>query len=151
MVDSPATPDLPATGIAGRRLFGRLRDRITASDPAFSRLRLASRAMLSLLLALLLLGAVTLVQKLPVAAYGMAVLVSFLGSMAILDKTAKAQIVSRAIGCVVATAAVFAASVLAPVPVAADLVFLVVIFGAVYIRKFGQRWFAIGMIAFMAY
>ncbi|HTN61296.1 MAG TPA: FUSC family protein, partial [Devosia sp.] len=46
---------------------------------------------------------------------------------------------------------VFAASVLAPVPVAADLVFLVVIFGAVYIRKFGQRWFAIGMIAFMAY
>jgi hypothetical protein len=37
------------------------------------------------------------------------------------------------------------------VPVAADGAFLVVIFAAVYVRRFGPRWFAIGMIAFMAY
>ena len=38
-----------------------------------------------------------------------------------------------------------------PLPWAADIVFLAVIFGAVYIRKFGQRWFVVGMIAFMSY
>ncbi len=152
MVDTSAPSDLPDTGTAGnRRLFGRLRDRIAASDPAFSRLRLASRAMLSLLLSLALLGGMTLILPLPIAAYGMAVLISFLGSMAITDKTARGQIVSRAIGCVVATLAALAAAILAPMPVVADIVFLAVIFGAVYVRKFGQRWFALGMIAFMAY
>ncbi|MDB5527067.1 MAG: hypothetical protein JWR51_170 [Devosia sp.] len=152
MVDTAVQSGHPETETAGnRRLFGRLRDRIAASDPAFSRLRMASRAMLSLLLSLALLGGVTLIQPLPIAAYGMAVLISFLGSMAITDKTAMAQLASRAIGCVGATLAVLAAAVLAPMPVVADIVFLVVIFGAVYVRKFGQRWFAMGMIAFMAY
>ena len=151
---STATATDPAEsedGPAGRRLFGALRDRIAAADPAFSRLRLASRAMLSVLLAAILLGLVTLIRPLPIAAYGTSIVVAFLGSMAINDATAKAQAVSRAYALVVTVAAVLLASLLVGQPIVADIVFLVVAFGAVYVRKFGQRWFGLGMLAFMAY
>ncbi len=146
-----ATDTSPAQA-GGRGLFGSLGDQIAASDPALSRLRLATRAMLSLALSGLLLAAITwLIKPLPIAAYGMAVVVSFVGSMAVRDTGGPAQIVTRLIGGVVAVAATLLATVLAPIPLVADLMFLVVVFAAVYVRKYGPRWFAIGMVAFMAY
>jgi uncharacterized membrane protein YccC len=132
-------------------LGARLSDRIAAADPAFSRLRLASRAMLSLALSGVVLALVTTVHAMPVAAYGLAVVLSFIGSMAVRERAASAQLVTRLYaGCAASALAVLAGS-LAPIPVAADMVFLCVIFASVYIRRFGQRWFAVGMVAFMAY
>src|SRR5437016_2377469 len=65
-------------GAAGDRPFARLRDRIAATDPALSRLRLASRAMLSLAISETALAGLTLVVKeLPIAAYGLAAVTSF--------------------------------------------------------------------------
>ena len=67
MADIEGGTSAPATG--RKRLFAELRDRIAASDPAYSRLRLAARAMLSLGLSGGLLAALTLVRPLPIAAY----------------------------------------------------------------------------------
>ena len=140
--DEPARPGI----------FSGLRDRIAAADPALSRLRLASRAMLSLALAGVVLALLTwVIGPLPIAAYGMAVVVSFVGAMAVLDRDSPAQMTTRAIAGVVAVATTFAAGLLAPFPAVAYIVFLAVVFAAVYVRKFGPRGFAVGMIAFMAY
>jgi uncharacterized membrane protein YccC len=136
---------------ARERLPGRLLDRIAASDPALSRLRLASRAMLSLGLSGVVLAGVTFLKPLPIAAYGITAVVSFVGSMSVRDKSVRAQMVTRAIAAVATTLSVLLASLLAPLPLVADLVFLAVIFLAVYARRYGPRGFSVGMIAFMAY
>jgi uncharacterized membrane protein YccC len=136
---------------ARERLPGRLLDRIAASDPALSRLRLASRAMLSLGLSGVVLAGVTFLKPLPIAAYGITAVVSFVGSMSVRDKSVRAQMVTRVIAAVATTLSVLLASLLAPVPLVADLVFLAVIFLAVYARRYGPRGFSVGMIAFMAY
>ena len=129
----------------------RLADRIAAADPAYSRLRLASRAMLTLGLSGGVLAGITLVHAMPIATYGIAVVLSFISSLAVRDKTAREQIVTRLHAGWAASGAVFLASVLAPHPVTADIGFLCVIFGSVYIRRFGPRWFAVGMVAFLGY
>lgn len=136
---------------ARRRIFGSVRDRIAAADPAFSRLRLASRALLSVFLSLGILIALARVVPLPIAAYGLALVISFLGSTMVRDQTALGQALTRLWLGISATASVFLASLLAPMPDVAHLVFLPVIFFAVYVRSFGPRWFAAGMIAFMSY
>jgi uncharacterized membrane protein YccC len=148
MESSPA--DSVGRGLLGR--LGSVGDQIAAADPALSRLRLASRAMLSLALSGLILAAITwLIAPLPIAAYGMAVVISFVGSMAVRDPGGRAQVVTRAIGWIVAVGSTLLATTLTPLPLLADLTFLVVVFAAVYVRKYGPRWFAIGMIAFMGY
>jgi hypothetical protein len=131
--------------------FARLRDRFAASDPAFSRFRLASRAILSLLVSGALVAGLAFLHALPPAAYGLAIMIPFTASTAIRDKGARAQMETRVYAFASAVASTFAASIFAPIPIAADLAFLIVIFIAVYIRRFGQRWTAVGMIGFMSY
>ncbi|BBX98282.1 FUSC family protein [Mycobacterium lacus] len=50
-----------------------------------------------------------------------------------------------------AAVSITAAVLLAPDRVASDVAFVVVVFAAVYIRRFGSRGRALGMVAFMAY
>lgn len=134
-----------------RDLAARLSDRVAAADPAFSRLRLASRAMLTLAISGGALALLTLLHQLPVAAYGLTVVLSFIGALAVRDRDPRAQAMTRLhAGWAASLSAVFAGT-LAPEPVVADIVFLVVIFGSVYIRRFGARWFAVGMVTFLAY
>jgi hypothetical protein len=134
------------------RFLARARDRFLASDPAFSRLRMASRALLSLLLAAATLtGFHFFIHPLPVAAFGLGIVLSMMGSMMIRDDTSHGQLVSRAYAGIGAFGAVALAAALFPWPIAAYGGFLAVIFVAVYIRRFGPRWFAVGMLAFMAY
>ena len=129
----------------------RLRDRLGASDPAFSRLRMASRAMLSLALCVVLLLGVQQVHPLPFAVFGLAFVISFNGTLAVRDKGWRAQAETRAIAWVASSLAVAAASLLATWPIAADLAFLCLIFAAVYARSLGPRPTAVGMISFMAF
>lgn len=136
----------------GERLLGRLRDRVAAGDPAFSRLRLASRGLLSLLLSSALLAGITFfIHPLPVAAYGLALIIAFNASLAVRDPTKAGQLRTRLYALPAAVGAVFLGGLVAGMPLLADATFLTVIFAAVYVRKFGQRWFAVGMITFMSY
>ncbi|MGN6684614.1 MAG: FUSC family protein [Devosia sp.] len=147
-----ALAEHPTASAAGwLRPFRRLRDRLGASDPAFSRLRLASRALLALALNVGLLLGLAQLHALPFTAYGLAFVLSFNGSLAVRDKGSRAQAVTRAYAGLGAFAAVTGASLLAPWPLVGDLAFLAVIFAAVYLRRFGQRWTAVGMIGVMAY
>jgi hypothetical protein len=143
--------DKPAPRNARRRLR-QARDRLVASDPAFSRLRTAVRTMLSLFITGAALGSFqALVHPLPIASYGIGVVISLTGSMMIRDTSSLGQLISRACAALAATLSVLIASALAARPLAADAAFLLVIFGAVYIRRYGVRWFGVGMIGFMAY
>lgn len=129
-----------------------MRDRVVASDPAFSRLRMALRAMLPLFITGGCLGGFQLfVHALPIASFGLGMVIALTGSMIIRNGTSLGQLISRAYAAVAAVVSVLVASLLAPWPVAAYCMFMLVIFGAVYIRRFGMRWFSVGMIGFMAY
>ena len=61
------------------------------------------------------------------------------------------QRITMALLPVPAALSITAAALLAPHKVAADVGFVVVVFAAVYIRRFGARGRALGMVAFMAY
>jgi hypothetical protein len=61
------------------------------------------------------------------------------------------QRITMALLPVPAALAITAAALLAPHRVASDVVFVVIVFAAVYIRRFGARGRALGMVAFMAY
>lgn len=148
---APSSNSVASSGSFGRRCFALLTDRIVAADPAFSRLRFASRAVLSLLIAAVPLGLMSYRAPLPIAAYGVSVMICFVGSTAIRDRGQFAQVVSRLAGGSAAVGAVLLSSLLASRPLVADAVFLAVIFAAVFLRSFGGRWFAVGMMAFMAY
>jgi hypothetical protein len=147
-----AAIEAPIDARQGERLLGRLRDRIAAGDPAFSRLRLASRGLLSLLLSCALLAGITfLIHPLPVAAYGLTLIIAFNASLAVRDPTAAGQLTTRLIALPAAVGAVSLGGLVAGTPLIADATFLTVIFIAVYVRKFGQRWFAVGLMTFMSY
>ncbi|MWD25891.1 FUSC family protein [Aquicoccus sp. SCR17] len=131
--------------------FAPLADRLAAADPAFSRSRLASSAMLSLAIGG---GAVALVaafHPLPVATYGLVVVMSFVCTLAVREPTARGQLVTRLHAFWAASLSAFAASLLAPQPVIADIAFLAVIFASVYVRRYGPRWLGVGMAAVLAY
>lgn len=138
-------------GSPHKRLFGAFRDWLAASDPAYSRLRFASRALLSLAFTALLLGGLTFFHRMPLAAYGLGVVLAFTGSMAVRDERGRAQFVTRLIAAPIVIASVTVATALYSRLWIDDIALLAVIFGAVYVRKFGPRWHAIGMMSFMAY
>ncbi len=73
------------------------------------------------------------------------------GGLAVRDGTASEQLVTRILAVVTGVAMVTLASALEGYRHLSDVVFLAIIFVAVYGRAFGQRWFAIGMFAFMSY
>lgn len=104
-----------------------------------------------MLLTAAVLTALAQIRPLPVAAYGLAILLSFIGTIGIRDTGLRRQTVTRALAGLVGASAAILAGALAPQPIVADLVFLVIIFVSVYIRRYGMRWLGVGMVAFMAY
>ncbi|MDR9771342.1 FUSC family protein [Rhizobium hidalgonense] len=129
-----------------------LRDWLLANDPALSRLRMASRVTLAIVLSFLILLAIhTLVLPLPTAAFGLGIVLSIEGGIAVRDKGNARQLVTRLLGCVASLAIVAVAAGLEDSRFLSDLVFLVVIALASAGRVFGPRGFAIGMFAFTSY
>ncbi|CAN7439302.1 FUSC family protein [Ensifer sp. ENS07] len=133
-------------------LRSRMRDWLLANDPAFSRLRQASRITATIVVSILLLMAFHyLVAPLPPAAFGLAASLSIEGGLAVRDRTIAGQRLTRIIAVLVGVSMVGLASVLENHRYVSDVVFLLIIFLAVYGRSFGPRGFAVGMFAFMSY
>ncbi|MDC7742182.1 FUSC family protein [Rhizobium binxianense] len=129
-----------------------LRDWLLANDPALSRLRMASRVTLTIVLSFLILLAIhALVLSLPTAAFGLGIVLSIEGGIAVRDKGNARQLVTRLFGCGASLAVVAVAAGLEDSRFLSDLVFLVVIALASAARVFGPRGFAIGMFAFTSY
>ncbi|WP_405603533.1 MULTISPECIES: FUSC family protein [unclassified Streptomyces] len=76
---------------------------------------------------------------------------AMVATFAIREKDVRGQAVTLALGLPVALAAVSLAALLHNMVVAGDLFFIVLIFGAVYSRRFGDRGTALGLIGFQIY
>lgn len=126
-------------------------NRFLASDPSLRRLRTAVRVTLAV--ALTLATAVPLLawwgQPLPSAMIGAVVAIN--GSLGVSDPDRRGQAITYALLPLPALAALGLAIATEFSPPLHSGVFLLVIFVAVYVRRFGPRYFPLGMVAFMGY
>lgn len=128
------------------------RDWLLAHDPALSRLRMASRVTLTIALSFgALLAIHYLLVPLPMAAYGLGIVLSIEGGVAVKDKGSAPQLVTRLLACAASVLVVGLAAVLEANRYVSDGVFLLIIFLATAGRVFGPRGHAIGMFAFTSY
>ncbi|MEU3855576.1 FUSC family protein [Streptomyces sp. NPDC029554] len=132
---------------AGHSVRTRLRDRIAASDPGLLRLTAGLRTVGAIALTLAVLSlAGTDVPHLVAGA-----MAAMVATFAIREKQPGAQAVTLALGLPVALASVSLSAVLGERRVVGDAFFVVLIFCAVYGRRFGDRGTALGLIAFQVY
>ncbi|QNP75539.1 FUSC family protein [Streptomyces roseirectus] len=122
-------------------------DRVAASDPGLLRLAAGLRTT----------GAIALTLGV-LAPWGVGVshlvagaITAMVATFAIQEKRRGPQGVTLALGLPVASASVALATLLHNLVVAGDVFFVVLIFGAVYGRRFGDRGHALGMIAFQTH
>ncbi|MGW3109707.1 FUSC family protein [Streptomyces sp. NPDC001100] len=132
---------------AGRAAWARLWDRVAASDPGLLRLTAGLRTVASIALTLAVLS--LLHASVPhLVAGAMSAMVS---TFAIREKQRARQAVTLALGLPVALASVSLSALLNSRVVAGDVFFVLLIFGAVYSRRFGDRGTALGLIGFQIY
>ncbi|XUL93300.1 FUSC family protein [Streptomyces galilaeus] len=132
---------------AGRAAWARLWDRVAASDPGLLRLTAGLRTVASIALTLAVLS--LLHASVPhLVAGAMSAMVS---TFAIREKQRGRQAVTLALGLPVALASVSLSALLNSRVVAGDVFFVLLIFGAVYSRRFGDRGTALGLIGFQIY
>ncbi|KPI18731.1 hypothetical protein OK074_7863 [Actinobacteria bacterium OK074] len=132
---------------AARSVRRRVWDRIAAADPGLLRLMAGLRTVGAIALTLVVLASAG-VDVRHLVAGAMAAMVS---TFAIREKEPRAQAITLALGLPVALAAVSLAALLHAYVVAGDLFFLVLIFSAVYVRRFGDRGTALGLMGFQVY
>ncbi len=121
------------------------------SDPGLLRLRMACRTTLALAAALLILFLLTKANGQPLTVALLGVLITMVTSRSVNEPDARRQKITMALLPLPAAAAITAAALLAPHRVVADVVFVLVVFIAVYLRRFGPRGTALGMVTFMSY
>ncbi|MFF0886570.1 FUSC family protein [Streptomyces sp. NPDC003456] len=132
---------------AGRSVRTRLRDRVAASDPGLLRLTAGLRTAGAIALTVALLSLLGADVHLLVAGAIAAMVATF----AIREKQLGPQALTLAAGLPVALASVSLSAVLSTRPVVGDAFFVVLIFCAVYGRRFGDRGTALGLIGFQVY
>ncbi|MFF6990841.1 FUSC family protein [Streptomyces sp. NPDC010273] len=132
---------------AGRAAWARVWDRVSASDPGLLRLTAGLRTVCSIALTLAVLSLAG--ASVPhLVAGAMSAMVS---TFAIREKQRGQQAVTLALGLPVALASVSLSALLNSRVVAGDIFFVLLIFGAVYSRRFGDRGTALGLIGFQIY
>ncbi|MCL8017059.1 FUSC family protein [Streptomyces sp. AS02] len=132
---------------AVRPTRARLRDRVAASDPGLLRLTAGLRTAGAIALAIAVLALLgTDVPHLVAGA-----LAAMVATFAIREKQRGPQAVTLALGLPVALASMTLAAALHGDVLVGDLVFVSLIFCAVYGRRFGDRGTALGLIGFQIY
>ncbi|MFF4660958.1 FUSC family protein [Streptomyces sp. NPDC001381] len=125
----------------------RWRDRVAASDPGLLRLAAGLRTVAAISLTLLVLSLLGAdVQHLVAGA-----IAAMVATFAVREKQRDKQAVTLALGLPVALASLSLASALSSRQVVGDVFFVVLIFCAVYGRRFGDRGTALGLIGFQVY
>ncbi|GGW30788.1 FUSC family protein [Streptomyces griseoloalbus] len=132
---------------AGRSVRARLRDRLAASDPGLLRLTAGLRTVGAIALTLAVLASVGS-EVTHLVAGAMAAMVA---TFAIRERQRGAQAITLAFGLPVALVSVSLGAVLSERLVVGDVFFVVLIFCAVYGRRFGDRGTALGLIGFQVY
>ncbi|GGY87763.1 membrane protein [Streptomyces olivaceoviridis] len=122
-------------------------DRLAASDPGLLRLTAGLRTVTAIALTLAVLAAL----HVPVSQLVAGAIAAMVATFAIREKQRAQQAVTLAVGLPVALASVSLGALLNQRVVAGDLFFVVLIFCAVYGRRFGDRGTALGLIGFQVY
>ncbi|MDV6262624.1 FUSC family protein [Rhodococcoides yunnanense] len=131
--------------------MNRLARILDASDPGQVRLRSASATTLTVLLAMVILLLTTRAIGQPVTVAMLGTVVAMQASAAVKDKDQHSRLITTALMALPASAAVTLASLLSELGKVADVGFIAVLFAAVWVRRFGPRGTALGMVAFISY
>ncbi|MGH3805703.1 MAG: hypothetical protein ACRDRU_03475, partial [Pseudonocardiaceae bacterium] len=126
----------------------RLRTTLTGLDPGLERLRFAAIATGSMVLAVAVMSVVRVLIGQPVTVVLFAAVLAMISNLAVNEPDLGRRRVTTLFMLAPAVASVVAGTLLAPYRVVADVVFVVVMVIAVYVRRFGPRGFALGMAAF---
>ena len=124
---------------------------MVGSDPGLLRLRMATRTTAALSCSLLILFLATRATGQPLTVALLGVVITMVASRSVNEPDPRPQRLTMALLPLPAAVSITAAALLSPRKVAGDVVFVVIVFGAVYVRRFGPRGRALGMVAFMAY
>ncbi|WP_241741104.1 FUSC family protein [Streptomyces sp. L2] len=127
--------------------WARVWDRLAASDPGLLRLTAGLRTVAAIAVTLLVLA----VLGAPVTHLVAGAISAMAATFAIREKQRSRQAVTLALGLPTALASMSLGAVLNQRVVAGDLFFVVLIFCAVYGRRFGDRGTALGLIGFQVY
>lgn len=125
----------------------RVRDRLEAGDPGLVRTLSALRAVIGVALTLAGLG----LSGAPAGLLVAGCFAPFTVALALGDGAARDQAFVVAAAVPVVSAVLLMGGALAPYPVPAGSGFVLLIFWAVYVRRYGARGQALGILAFMAY
>jgi uncharacterized membrane protein YccC len=140
-----------STGRSINVFYGQARNWTIGSDPGLLRLRMACRTTAALASALLILFLLTKATGQPLTVALLGVVITMVAARSVNEPDPRRQKITMALLPVPAALAITAAALLAPHTVASDIVFVLVVFTAVYMRRFGARGTALGMVTFMAY
>jgi uncharacterized membrane protein YccC len=132
-------------------LYQRARIWTIGSDPGLLRLRMATRTTTALACAVLVLSVLTRATGQPLTVALLGVVITMIASRSVNEPDPRQQRITMALLPVPAALAITAAVLLAPHQIVGDVAFVVVVFAAVYVRRYGPRGRALGMVAFMAY
>ncbi|PXY22522.1 FUSC family protein [Prauserella muralis] len=122
-------------------------DRLRASDPGLVRSRLATMAVLGIAVA----AAVLVPLGLPLPVVLVAAIAAMMSAFTVNDPEPRGQAVTLALGFVVGACALTAASYGQAVPPVDGVVFVLLIFVAVYAQRFGPRGIALGSLSFFLF
>ncbi|RSN60773.1 FUSC family protein [Amycolatopsis sp. WAC 04182] len=122
-------------------------DRLVASDPGLVRLRLGFSAVLSIVVAVLAI----LPFHQPLTVTLVAAIAAMTSAFTVNDETPGKQAVTLVLGLVLGAASLTAASVGSAVPPLDSIVFVLLIFVAVYAQRFGSRGIALGSLSFFLF
>nr|WP_308288015.1 FUSC family protein [Streptomyces corallincola] len=125
----------------------RLWDRVAASDPGLLRLTAGLRTVAALALTLLVLA----VARVPVLYLVAGAMAAMVATFAVRENSRAAQAVTLALGLPMAVVSVSLGTLLHQLLVVGDVFFVALIFAAVYVRRYGDRGTALGLIGFQIY
>lgn len=112
---------------------------------------MATRTTAALGLSLLALFILTRSTGQPLTVALLGVVITIVASRSVNEPDPRRQRITMALLPLPAAVSITAAAVLAQHPVVSDVVFVIIVFTAAYIRRFGARGRALGMVAFMSY
>ncbi|MCU1680316.1 MAG: hypothetical protein JWQ81_1055 [Amycolatopsis sp.] len=124
-----------------------VRDRAIATDPGYTRLRLGLSAVLGILIAIVVLKLVGL----PLPIMLVAAIAAMMTAFTVNDPTPQAQAVTLVLGFVAGASLLTIASIGETVPPTDIVLFVLLIFVAVYCQRFGSRGIALGSLSFFMF
>lgn len=132
-------------------LLDQLRDRLVAGDPGLTRLLMALRATAGVGLSLTILLWIAHVYRLPLTVPLLGAAIGMTWSLGVTDRAPAEQRATTLLLWFPAAGALTLGTATAANRILADVIFLAVLFTAVYIRKFGPRGYASGMVGVITF